>query len=349
MLAACLTAPSTVELCEVPVPEVPDDGLLLRVDACGICGSDLRRWREGPPAEAMPVIPGHEVAGTVVACGPRQDRFALGDRLAIAPDIHCGECYYCQHGLYNLCDHLAMVGITPGQPGGLAEFMPLTGLALTNGIVHRIPNGLDTVLAALSEPLSSVLAAQERVGVSLGDTVLVIGAGPIGCMHLAVARARGARTIVSQRSAQRRDMALRFQPDLVIDPQAQDLTAAVRSFTEGRGADVVICANPQAVTQADAVQAVRKGGQVVFFGGLPKADPFTCLDANRIHYGEIVVRGAFSYHPTMHAQALDVLARGLVPAALLITDRFPLAQVAQAFATAAGGGALKVLVEPHSA
>lgn len=346
MLAAYLTGPQTLELRDTPLPPVPPDGLLLRVDACGICGSDLRRWREGPTAGAPPTIPGHEVVGTVVAIGSAQHRYALGDRLAIAPDIHCGQCYYCQRGLYNLCDHLTMIGITPGQPGGLAEYMPLSAAALTRGIVHHVPAGLETSHAALSEPLSSVLATHEQLGTSMADTVLIIGAGPIGCMHIAVAKARGARTIVSQRSAPRREMARRFQPDLVIDPQTQDLVTLVRAHTEARGADIVICANPVAATQAEAVQAARKGGKVVLFGGLPKADPLTHLDGNRIHYGEIVVLGAFSYHPTMHALALDVLARGLVPAALLITARYPLAQVNAAFDAASAGEALKVLVLP---
>ena len=349
MLAAFLTAPSRVELADVSMPPVPDGGLLLRVDACGICGSDLRRWREGPALGTLPGTPGHEVAGTVVEVAPGQTRFAVGDRLAIAPDIHCGVCFYCQRGLFNLCDHLTMVGITPGQPGGLAEYMPLSAEMLRHGIVHLIPPGLETTHAALSEPLSSVLATQHKLGVSPADTVLIIGAGPIGCMHIAAARARGARTIISQRSATRREMAARFQPDLVIDPQEQDLVAAVRAFTEGRGADIAICANGVAATQAEAVQAVRKGGRVVLFGGLPKADPMTHLDGNRIHYGEIEVHGAFSYHPTMHALALEVLARGQVPAELLITDRFPLSQVGAAFEAASAGAALKVLVLPHSA
>jgi len=346
MIAAYLTAPETLELRETPIPPVPADGLLLRVDACGICGSDLRRWREGPTSGAPGIIPGHEAVGTVVAIGSAQHRFAVGDRLAIAPDIHCGECYYCQRGLNNLCDHLTMIGITPGQPGGLAEYMPLSAAALQRGIVHHVPASLETQHAALSEPLSSVLAIQQKLGVSMTDTVLIIGAGPIGCMHIAVARARGARTIISQRSAPRREMARRFEPDLVIDPQTQDLVAAVRAFTDGRGADVVICANPVAATQAEAVLAVRKGGKVVLFGGLPKADPTTHLDGNRIHYGEIEVLGAFSYHPTMHALALDVLARGLVPASLLITARYPLSQVGAAFEAASQGEALKVLVLP---
>jgi len=180
----------------------------------------------------------------------------------------------------------------------------------------------------------------------LNDTVVVIGAGPTGCLHIVVARARGARVIVSQRSATRRALARRFKPDAVVDPINDDLAARVDELTGGLGADIVICANPVATTQAQAVEIVRKAGRVVLFGGLPKADPMTTLDGNRIHYGEIEVVGAFSYPPTFHALALEVLKRKLIPTDLLITHTFALEEVREAFQTAASGEGLKVMVEP---
>jgi len=351
MRAAYLVAPSTIILRDVPEPRCPDDGLLLEVRACGICGSDLRRWREGPSAgfaltdsAAGDVIPGHEVAGTVLEVGSQVSDWAPGDHLALAPDVHCGRCYFCRHGRYNLCDNLRAIGITPGYPGGLAERMALTGEILANGIVHPMPPHMSHVHAALAEPCASVLAAHQYAGTSPADAVLVIGAGPVGCAHIAVAKARGARVIVSQRSQRRRELAERFAPDYVIDPTTDDVIARVRALTEGRGADIVICANPVAETQTQAVEMVRKGGLVLLFGGLPKASPLTTLDANRLHYGEIAVVGSFSYHPTMHALALDAISRRLVPADRLITHTYPLERVAEAFAMAASGEALKVVV-----
>jgi len=358
MRAAFLVAPSTIALREVPDPVCPEDGLLLAVRACGVCGSDLRRWREGPTgAFALTnsgdsgsntaqgdITPGHEVSGIVLEVGPGVTDWAPGDHLALAPDVHCGRCYFCLHGRYNLCDNLRAVGITPGYPGGLAEKMALTGEILTNGIVHHAPPRMAHAHAALAEPCASVLAAHEYAGTSPADTVVVIGAGPIGCAHIAIAKARGARVIVSQRSQRRRELALRFSPDYVIDPLRDDVVSRVRALTGGRGADIVICANPVAETQAQAVEMVRKGGQVLLFGGLPKAAPTVTLDANRIHYGEIAVVGSFSYHPCMHAQALDVLRRRLVPADRLITHTYPLDRVAEAFDMAASGEALKVVV-----
>lgn len=352
MKAALLTDKRRYNVKEVPDPAVPRDGLVMRVEACGVCGSDVRRWREGPPSGegSLPgirgIIAGHEVAGTVVGVGEDVSDYGVGDRLAIAPDIHCGECFYCQRGLFNLCDSLHFLGITPGYPGGFAEKLQLTDEVLRLGIVHKIPEGLSSHHAALAEPASSVLASHTKAGTDLKDTVVVIGAGPIGCIHIAVAKARGARVIVSQRSATRRELAKGFDPDAVIDPTREDFVARVRALTEGRGAEMVICANPVAETQAEAVLAARKGGRVVLFGGLPKADPTTTLDGNRIHYGEIEVVGAFSYHPTMHALALDALKRGLIPAESLITHTFTLDDIDEAFDVASSGRGLKVMVQP---
>jgi L-iditol 2-dehydrogenase len=352
MKAALLTDKQTYEVMDVPDPDVPRDGVVLRVEACGVCGSDVRRWREGPPTGegSLPGIPGiiagHEAAGIVIGVGKDVRDFVVGDRLAIAPDIHCGKCFYCRRGLYNLCDSLHFLGITPGYPGGFAEKLQLTAEVLELGIVHKIPDGLSSRDAALAEPASSVLASHADAGTDLDDTVVVIGAGPIGCLHIAVAKARGARVIVSQRSETRRELAKRFTPDVVIDPTQEDFVDKVRTLTGGRGAEMVVCANPVAETQTEAVLAARKGGRVVLFGGLPKSDPMTTLDGNRIHYGEIEVVGAFSYHPTMHALALDALERGLIPTESLITHTFTLDEIDEAFEVASSGLGLKVLIQP---
>jgi len=344
MDVAFLTAPETLEIREIPDPDVPAGGLILQVKACGICGSDLRRWREGPPPGADGVIPGHEAAGVVVAVDERCNRFQVGDRLAIAPDVHCGKCYYCRRERYNLCDNLRFIGITPGYPGGFAEKIALTSEILENGIVHEMPEGLSFAHAAVSEPSCSVLATHDKAGTQAGDTVVVIGAGPTGCLHIAVAKARKARVVVVQRSKARQKLAWRFGPDLVVDAIAQDVVACVKEFTGGLGADIVICANPVAETQRQAVEMVRKGGRVLLFGGLPKANPMTTLDGNKIHYGEVEVIGTFSYHPRIHRRALDLLADGTLPAEKIITHRLPLDEINQAYRTAAAGDALKVLI-----
>ena len=344
MKAAFLTGPRRLELRDISEPQCPDDGLVLKVVACGVCGSDIRRWREGPSPGTEGIVPGHEAAGIIAEVGQQCSLFETGDHLAIAPDVHCDQCYYCQRQLYNLCDNLKLIGITPGYPGGFAERMALTGEILDRGIVHRMPDGLSFEYAAVSEPISSVLATHDKAGTQAGDTVVVIGAGPTGCLHIAVAKERGAKVIMAQRSKTRQELAMRFDPDLVIDATTEDVVGSVKAFTNGLGADIVICANPVAETQKQAVEMTRKGGKVMLFGGLPKADPMTRMDGNKIHYGEVEVVGAFSYHPRIHQQALDRLARGTLPAEKLITHQFPLDEINQAYETASTGKALKVLI-----
>jgi L-iditol 2-dehydrogenase len=344
MKAAFLTAPRTLELRDVADPVAPDDGLVLEVRACGICGSDLRRWKEGPPKGVAGMIPGHEAAGVVIEAGKDQSCFAVGDHVAIAPDVHCGRCYYCLRGLYNLCDEIRFIGVTPGLPGALAERLVLTGEILVNGIVHPMPADMSFAEGSLAEPSCSVLACHDRAGTRLGDTVVVLGAGPIGCLHVIVAKARGACVVVSEPSPVRRKLAQRCGPDAIVDPTAVDLASCVRQMTAGVGADIVICANPIAETQTQAVQIVRKRGKVLLFGGLPKANPMVTLDSNRIHYGEIEVVGSFSYHPTMLPRALDLIHRKVIDADLLVTHTFGLSDIGPAFEAAAAGEALKVLV-----
>jgi len=192
------------------------------------------------------------------------------------------------------------------------------------------------------------LASHAEADTTLGDVVVVMGAGPIGCLHIAVAKARGARVILSEPSSIRRQIAERFAPELIVDPVAENLIEEVRHFTCGRGADIAICANPVAATHAQAVEFVRKRGKVLLFGGLPKNNPMTTLDGNRIHYNEISVIGTFSYHPSYHALALETIEHGIVKSEDVITHTFPLDTIDQAFQMASSGEALKVMVQMDS-
>jgi L-iditol 2-dehydrogenase len=346
MKAAFLVGPRTVDVREVPPPDPAPDGLVLEMRACGICGSDLRRWQEGPPAGGAPLIQGHELAGVVTAVGAEVERFKPGDRVAVAPDIHCGQCYYCRRGAYNLCCRLRLLGITPGLDGGFAEQVLIPGELLRHGIIHRLPEGLSFPAGGLAETLASVLASHARGNTSLGDTVVIMGAGPIGCLHAAVARLRGARVVIAEPLASRRQGAAKFAPNAILDVNTCDVVAEVRRLTDDLGADLVICANPVAATQTQAVQMVRRGGKVILFGGLPKADPVTRLDGNLIHYGEIQVIGAFSYHPSFHEEALKLLVREAIRAELFITHTRRLSEINEAFQVARSGEALKVMIVP---
>ena len=255
-----------------------------------------------------------------------------------------GSCYYCQRGLYNLCDDLHLLGITPGYPGGFAEQMVLT--ARNPGERHRPPHAAGHELCPCRPGRTVQLGAglpredQHPPGrYRAGD-----GRRADRLLHIAVAQARGARVILSEPSPVRREMAQAFHPAVIIDPSQEDVPARIRELTGGLGVDAVICANPVAATQTQAVEVVRKGGKVVLFGGLPKASPMTSLDGNRIHYGEIrwwvlllpslIPRDGAGGHPA-----------GSIPADQVITHTFPLEEIDAAFQTAASGEALKVMVK----
>jgi L-iditol 2-dehydrogenase len=343
MKAAVFEAPERIVVRQVELAPCGPDDVVMKVHACGICGSDVRNFRTGLKADVGPQVMGHEFTGVVTEAGSRVRRLAVGDRVAVAPDVSCGACYYCKRGLVNLCVDHRMVGTH--WKGGFAEAVHLPGVVLERGMVHRVPEGLSLDAAALSEPASSVIAAQENAGVGLGDTVLVIGDGPIGCLHLEVARARGAARVILA-GLTRLEEAGRFSPDLLVDAGKQDTVKETRAATGGLGADVVIVANPVASTQAQAVRAVRKRGRVVLFGGLPKASPETTLDGNLIHYGEIVVMGAFSYPAHVHEQALATIAAGQLHPEKYFNLVVGLDDVLEGFKAAAEGRALKVLVKP---
>lgn len=343
MKAAVFEAPERMVVREVELAPCGPDDVIVKVHACGICGSDVRNFKVGIRADIGPQVLGHEFTGNVVEVGAEVRRFAVGDRVAVAPDVSCGTCFYCRRGLVNLCLTHRMVGTH--WPGGFAEYVHLPQVVLERGMVHRVPAGLDLDQAALSEPASSVIAAQENAGVGLGDTILVIGDGPIGCLHLEIARARGAARLILA-GLNRLEEARRFSPDLLIDAGKQDTVTEVLAATDGLGADVAIVATPVAATQAQAVRAVRRRGRVVLFGGLPKSRPETTLDANLIHYGEIWVMGAFSYPAWVHEKALATIAAGLIHPDRYFDLIVPLDQVEEGFRAASEGRALKVLVKP---
>jgi L-iditol 2-dehydrogenase len=343
MKAAVFEGPERMVVREVELAPCGPDDVIVKVHACGVCGSDVRNFKAGLRADLGPLVMGHEFTGRVVEVGAQVGRFSVGDRVAVAPDVSCGACFYCRRGLVNLCVQHRMVGTH--WPGGFAEYVHLPQPVLARGMVHHVPAGLDLDQAALSEPAASVIAAQENAGVGLGDTILVIGDGPIGCLHVEIARARGAARIILA-GLTRIEEARRFRPDLLIDAGKQDTVQEVLAATEGLGADVAIVATPVATTQAQAVRAVRRRGRVVLFGGLPKARPETTLDANLIHYGELVVMGAFSYPAWVHEKALATIAAGLVHPDLYFDLIVPLDEVERGIRAAAEGRALKVLVKP---
>lgn len=268
--------------------------------------------------------------------------FRVGERVGVCPSIPCGHCAQCLSGRENLCPNAEAIGYH--LDGAFAEYVRIPARAVSLGNVHRLPDTLGDAEAALIEPLACVINGQNKVGVAQGDTVAVLGSGPIGTLHIKLARLRGAsRVIVSEPNPARRAAALRAGADVGIDPTTEDLDARVREETGGLGADVVICAIGIPALATQAIGLAGFGGRVSLFAGFSNGET-SQLDVNAIHYNELRVTGAFGLSRLDYVTALGVLAGGRMETADMITHRYPLTQLDEAFGMAEGGAAMKVAI-----
>jgi len=344
MKAAVLRTVGHLTVEEVPPPEADEGGVLVKVEACAICSTDVKIYRHGYSGFEPPLILGHELAGTIASVAPKVRGWRKGDRVAVGPNIACGECWFCRRGLATGCDNLRIIGVH--MDGAFAEFVRVPAEAVRAECLNRIPAGVSFEEAALIDPISCAVNASELSGVKAGDTVVVIGAGPTGCMNVEVAKSCAARVILVQRSVKRLEDAAFTGADVCLSPTVDDVTARVREETSGRGADaVIVCCNaPEA--QQDALQLVRKRGSVNFFGGLPKDSPHIQLNSNLVHYGEFSITGTHGGSSEHCRKALGLIAEGKVKAKRYLTHRFPLAQLLEGIAVVEGKQGLKVIVNP---
>lgn len=344
MAAVVLHTRGLIAVEEKPRPTCGPGDIVMQVAACGICGGDARAYFDGDRVNGAPRIPGHEPAGIVVEAGPEVIGWQAGDRIALAADIHCGQCFYCLHELYNLCERLRILG--KHVDGALCEYMLLPVEVLANGIVNRVPEGLALLHAAVSEPMCSVLASHDQLAIESGESVVVLGAGPMGILHFLLLRRRGARVILIDKSRPRLDLArTRFAADVIVNTEEEDVEDAVYPRTNGVGADAVICTAPSPAAVRQSFDLVRRRGRIGLFCGLPPEQACVTLDVNRIHYDEQRVFGNFSYHPRYHMQALELLAAGAVDCEAMITT-YPLAGAEEALHDIRAGRVLKAVITP---
>jgi L-iditol 2-dehydrogenase len=338
-------APRDVRVEDAPEPAAGAGELVIRVRNCSICGTDAKIWRSGHPDLYPPRVLGHEVAGEVVEVGEGADGWSVGDRVQVIAAIPDGTCHECRRGWMTVCPNQERIGYR--HDGGFAELMRVPAMVLAVDGVNRVPEGLSFAEASLAEPLSCVINGQEQAGVGAGDTVVVVGAGPIGCLHVRLARARGAaRVVLVELSAGRLELAAGLvAPDEAVAAGATDPVEAVRELTGGRGADRIIVAAGSGRAQEDALRMAARRGTVSFFGGLPKDRPTITCDANVVHYREVAIVGANGSSPDHNRQALDLIATGAVPVADLITHRLPLERTVEGIHTVTRGEAIKVTVE----
>ena len=345
MKAAVFRGPGELEVGEIETPKIGPDEVLVEVGANTVCGTDVRIL-SGQKTRGIGrnVVLGHELAGHVAEVGRNVRGYELGAPVALAPALACLHCYYCRRGMENVCLNKKIVG--NALDGGLAEYVRVPAQAVAAGNLFVTRGDLPSEYLALAEPLSCCINGQENYRVHLDDVVLIMGAGPIGLFHLQLAVLSGARTvIVSDPTEARRTMAEDFGARVTVDPESEDLLEVVAEHTDGLGVDVaVICIGLPALVN-DAFGMTRKGGRVNLFAGFA-GEAWAEIQANLIHYNELVVTGASDSRRSDYETALGLIESGRVEVERMVTHRFALEDAVEAIETSAAGEGIKVAVIP---
>jgi len=348
MKAAVLEGIEKIKIIDVPVPEIKADEALLKVEFCGICGTDIKIYKSGyrdSIDENSRRILGHEVVGTLVDVGEDISFLSKGMRVGIAPSFGCGICYQCISGNPNLCIHPNAFGVT--HDGGFAEYMLITSKAISSGNVIPLSDRVSPDVACLAEPLSCCINGHEALGIELADQVLVIGAGPIGIMHLLLSKLNGAsRVIVSEINEARIEKLSIFKPDFVINPSRENITERIREITDGHMADKVIVAVSSAQAQNQAIEFAGIKAKILLFAGLAKEQPMVSMDSNQIHYKQLSIFGTTGSNVRQYIRAMNLIESGAIEIEKLISDRIPLSDFAQGLKKAQEGTGMKVLIHP---
>lgn len=346
MKAAVLENIGRLFIKDVPYPECPSRGMVIRIRACAICGTDVKVYHHGHRLIKFPRITGHEVAGEVVEVGREVSDFKTGDRVTVAAALPCGYCLYCRRGWESMCDNLTAIGYH--YDGGFAEYMAVPEVAYMNSCVNKFGSEINFSEASLTEPLACVINGQELSGVGLGKVLVVIGAGPIGCLHIMLGKTLGVtKAILTDISTERLEMSKVAQADIYIDSSKKNLKEEIMDITSGRGADVVIVACSSGKAQEEALEIVSKRGNVNFFGGLPKDKPFINFNSNLLHYGEFSVVGTHGSSPRHNSISLDLIRLKKVPVGTLISNILPLEDIQEGLNRTQKGEGLKTIIEPR--
>ncbi|GAK51127.1 alcohol dehydrogenase GroES domain protein [Candidatus Moduliflexus flocculans] len=343
MQAALLYGKEDLRVQEFPTPQCGDHEVLLKVSSALICGTDVRMFRHGHAGVSAdsPLILGHEISGTIAQVGKQVHGYQEGQAVTVAPNMGCGICDVCVSGNTQLCEQkFDAIGIT--QHGGFAEYVRIPEAAVRQGNITNIPAGMSLEEAAMVEPLSCAYNGFMRCRLTPGDTVLIIGAGPIGMMHVRLAKMAGASKIyLHDIGAERLSLCQQLEPGIVaLDPVAS-LQEQMRDIAAGRGVDVCItaCSAPQAQTTALEVAALN--GRVLFFGGLPADKAHVSLNTNIIHYKQLTLTGMTRSNLAQFRATLQLIAQGLLQVNDLISSRKPLAHIREMLANVSQGIGLK--------
>lgn len=346
MLAAVYSGIGKIECREVKKPEVNEKEVLVKVKAAAICGTDLRIYKTGhfKIKEGEEIILGHEFAGEILEVGSEVERYKEGMRVGVAPNIGCGMCRYCRMGKTHLCPDYDAFGIN--LDGGFAEFIKIHNKALQQGNLIAFDVGTTFEEAVLAEPLACCYSAYISVATHPGDSVLIVGAGPMGALHLQLSKLAGASKIMIADIAESRlKLIENFEPDILINTEKEDLLEAVMRNTGGMGADVVItsCAAPE--IQNLSVKLTAKLGRINLFGGLPKGRENVELNTNLIHYNGLIVTGTTGASLADYELSINLIVNKKIDTGSIISKRFNLYQIREAFEYAMSGSGLKTIIE----
>ncbi len=347
MRAAVYRGKGRVVVEDVPVPRVAAGEVLIRVAACGICGTDIKKIEHG--FVAAPQIFGHEVSGNVVAVGAGVAQWKLGDRVMSFHHIPCGECFFCDRRLHSQCAVYKKVGLTAGfdpNGGGFSQYVKAMPWVAERGML-AIPDEISFEEATFIEPVNTCIKAVEKARVAAGETVLIMGQGPIGLLLMMLSKLAGAFVIGSDPMPERRAKSLSLGADLAIDPRAGRIGDEIRSRTEGRGADAVLVAVPLPAALTDALETARPGGRILLFA---QNDPEMRIEfpAAAVGVEEKEILGSYSAAVDRQEKAARLIFSRQLPVRELISHRFSLEAMNQALELAAHpiSDSLKVVIQP---
>jgi len=345
MLAARLYGANDLRLEDIPVPEIGDNEILMRVRKAAVCGTDLRMYQNGAAAVSpeRPLILGHEFSGDIEQVGKNVHDWKKGQRVVLAPNIGCGRCSACVAGDPHLCDTITSMGVN--IDGAFAEYIRIPEQALTYGNIFELEENTSYEAAALNEALSCVYNGFLHYGVNVGDSVLIIGAGAIGVMHAQLAKLAGAaKVMLNDMSEERLDLCRKIDPSFISIPM-EDIHERILKETKGKGLDVCVTACPAPAAQQVAIELMGFGGRVNFFGGLPKSKEIVPINTNIIHYKQLHITGATKANIDMVYKTLNLIESGVLPVGELITAHFPLRDLKAALEYAGSGQGLKAIID----
>ena len=328
---------------ELPTPQIGHGELLVRVEASGICGSDALEWYRLPKA---PLVLGHEIAGTVAVVGEGIDQYTIGDRVCVAHHVPCNVCHYCRRGHHTACDTLRKTNF---DPGGFSEYLRLPSINVDRG-TFVVPEEVSFEEASFTEPLACVIRGQRIAGLHLGDSVLVLGCGIAGLLHIQLARASGAALVVATDIADyRMEAATHFGADAVI-PANKDISACFREINDGRLADIVIVCTGAVSATLQALESIERGGTILFFALLDQ-DATIPLAVNKLFFrNDVTLTTSYAGSPADYAMALELIRRRRIQVQEMITHRLGLEEISQGFQLLLHPEqqqAIKIIIQPQ--